>query len=102
MHACAGYKLSVLLGGPILASICLPNLVPLGGLFLARWGPLLAAKIGPGDRFLTTNNGPGRPLLATFFVKIGPGYQFLGDRFWCDKATPNKFPVSCPPLTQVN
>ena len=35
-HTFAGYKLSVLFVGPILASICLPNFVPLRGLVLAR------------------------------------------------------------------
>ena len=49
--ACAEYKLSVLHGGSILASICLPNLVPLGDYFW-QWEPILAAKIGPGGPIL--------------------------------------------------
>ena len=62
-------KLSVLLGGPILASIYVAMFAKFGPpreIIFGKWGPILAAKIGPGE-----------PLLAIFLPK-----SVRGDQFW--------------------
>ena len=56
-HTCAEYKLSVLFGGPILASTCLPNLVLLGGLFLARGNTFSCQNRSRGTDFGETDFG---------------------------------------------
>ena len=63
MHALGSYKLLVLLGGLILASVCLPNLVPQGDHYW-QGGPILAAKIGLGGLILAAKIGPGGPILV--------------------------------------
>ena len=66
MHACSRYKFSVLLGGPILASILFAKFGPPRGTIFGKGGPILAAKTGPGG-----------PVLAIFLPKL-----VLGDHFW--------------------
>ena len=92
MHAWAGYKLSVLLGGPILASICLfAKFVPPRGTIFGKGGPILAAKTGPGGPILADKIGPGEPLLAIFLPK-----SVRGDQFWRDRASQNDVKRSLP------
>ena len=61
MHALGSYKLSVLHGGPILASIAIAirllNLI--SRTIFGKRGPLLVADIGPGGPILAAKIGPG-------------------------------------------
>ena len=81
MHARSGYKLSVLLGGPILASICLPQNGPPWGTIFGKGGPILAAKTGPRGPILAAKIGLGGPLLAIFCQNRSGGTNFGGTDF---------------------
>ena len=76
INTCAGYKLSVLHEGLILASTCLPILVPLGNYFW-QGEPLLAVKIGPSGLILAAKISP-RTSFGNLFCQNQSGGTILG------------------------
>ncbi|ORU95085.1 MAG: hypothetical protein A6F71_10495 [Cycloclasticus sp. symbiont of Poecilosclerida sp. M] len=78
--------------GPFLAAKYGPHLIILllGGTIFCLGGPLMAAKIGPGDHFWQPKSVRGTTFAA--MPKMVWGTDFRGDRIWRDRlryARPN-------------